>query len=361
MVTNVYHAADVGPVLSLIAVVLSTAIALVLAVSCYARARKRRRLADAEAAMLERSQEREGPLEEGEILLSGVVEHAPGHEVAVRVDVTQHGTESESSGTWSYRWEEVDREVIVKPFYVRLADGTRVRVLAPPDVEVADALDRKVLVSKSKRVLSAELIPGEAIHVHGRLERGEAVIPSREAGYRDAPREWQLVPAHGRMLLSSEPLGTGMAARAAFHRKYGRRAVFLVVILQLTFANFWIRTFASDEPAKVVQKELRVEEDSDGDPVERHFVILQVDGELADVHIDSNDFPRVSEHGTVAIRRGAFGWEIGGGGTLFFFHAIAAVLFSIALHIAYAFSRPASRPWYRRQVAHSGSGRLPGS
>lgn len=361
MITDVFARSDLGPVASAIAAVVASVLPVLLAVSCFLRARKRRRLAASEAAMLEHSQDRGSALAEGEILLSGVVEHAPDHDVAVRVDVTQHGTESESSGSWSYRWEEVDREIIVKPFYVRLADGTRVRVLAPSNVEVADALDRKVLISNTERVLSAELVPGEAIHAHGRLERGENVVPHREAGYRDAPREWQLVPSNGRMLLSSEPLGLGMSKRAAFHRRYARRAVFVFVVLQLSLANFWVRTFSSDEPVEIVKKEHRVEEDSDGDPVDRYYVIIGLDRALAEVDIDSDDFARLPATGKIAIRRGAFGWELGGGGALFFLHALAAVLFAFAIHIAYAIARPATRPWYRRRVAHSGSGRLPGS
>jgi len=122
---------------------------------------------------------------------------ADDHAVAVRIDVTQHGTEDESSGSYSYKWTETGRAIIVRPFYLELADGTRVRVLAPKNVQVADALDQKVLISNTVRKLSAELVPGETLHAQGWLERGSTRMPggeTRESGYRDATYEWQLVP-----------------------------------------------------------------------------------------------------------------------------------------------------------------------
>jgi hypothetical protein len=360
MVTDIYPIADFGPVISAIAVLVSSGLTLWLGIAGLLRARHRQRLADDGAAMLAKKHAG-GTLREGEILLSGVVEHAPDEEVAVRVDIHQTGTETESSGSWSHHWVETTREIIVKPFYLELADGTRVRVLAPPNVEVADALNRKVLVSNHERVMSAELVKGEAIHAHGYLERGEGAVPGKEMGYRDVEREWQLVPANGRMLLSSEPLGQGLAQRARFHRQHAIRALILCGVLQLSFVNYWIRTFGTSEPVKVMNKEIRVEEDSDGDLVNRYFLDLQIGSSLEEAHIDSEDFPKVEVGGEVAIRRGLFGWDVGAGGTLFFMHAVGAVFFALAAVVLYGLFRPASRPWYRRKrVDSTGSGRLPG-
>ncbi len=361
--TDIYPVSDAGPTLSWIIIAYTTVAMIVLAVLSLSRARRRKRLAVEAAAMLDPSHElRRGGLREGEVLLSGVVEHADDHEVAVRVDVTQHGTENLSSGSWSYSWTEVDRKIVVKPFYLKLDGGTRVRVLAPPNVEVADELDHKVLIARDHRVLSAELIPGETLHAQGTLERGGMMKPGGESGYREAEYEWQLVPTKGRMMLSSQPLGKGLEERARFHRRYGRLAVFALVVLQVMFANFYSRAMASDEVVEVLSKEHTTYEDSDGDTQHKYTVLVaHSDGKREELEVDDSDYHRVGKGSKIAVRTGVlYGSDLGGGPSLFFMTIVGALILSNALVIMYRVRRKQTRPWFRRKVNHSGSGQLPG-
>lgn len=338
-------------------VILTSVATLALIALTIVRIRKRRRLAREAASLLDTNV----TLHEGDVVLTGVVEHADNHDVAVKIDVTQHGTENESSGSWSYSWSEVDRKIVVKPFYLVLADGTKIRVLAPPDVEVADALDQKVFINHTNRVLSAELIPGEALHVQGRLERGSMLKPGGEAGYRDAQYEWQLVPSHGRMLLSSEPLGRGLEQRAQFHRGYLIRFSCVFITLQVMFANFYSRALAPDRVVMVVDKQYTQTTDDDGNPVDNYAVTLLIGTANESFDINLADYNRVLPGTDVVIRKGVLsGYELGNKPTLFFLTIVGALLIVPAFALIYAVRRTTTRPWFRRKVNHSGSGRLPG-
>lgn len=358
MITDVYPTADLGPTGSWMVVLVTSATTLAMIALSYARVLQRRKLAAEAAALLDAKT----TLHEGEVVLTGVVEHADDHDVAVKVEVTQHGTEACSSGSWSYSWTEINRAIVVKPFYLVLADGTRIRVLAPPNVEVADALDQKVLISRAHRVLSAELIPGEALHVQGRLERGSLLKPGGETGYRDAEYEWQLVPSRGRMLLSSEPLGSGLEKRAQFHRRYTIRFTVVFVLLQLIFANFYSRAAAPDRAVLILDKQHTVGTDDDGDRVDNFDVTLQIDHTNHQFAIDSSDFKRVQVGSNLVVREGMlFGWDLGGKPTLFFLSVAISLFLTFGVALIYKGRRASTRPWFRRRVNHSGSGQLPGS
>ncbi len=360
IVTDIHSSSDVGPTWSLCLVAFTSLSMLAVAALATFRARRRRRLAAAAAAMLEPGHElRAGGLREGEILLSGVVEHADDHDVAVRVNVTQHGDETCSSGTWSYTWTEIDRAIVVKPFYLALADGTRVRVLAPPNVEVADELDHKVLIARDHRVLSAELIPGETLHAGGTLERGDRAKPGGETGYRDTEYEWQLVPTRGRMLLSSEPLGRGILERMAFHRRYARYAMFLFVVLQLMFINFYVRSFASDRTVMVFANQRSAHRDDEGRISYSYELALLIDGKITEFSVYSKDWDRVERGTEIVVHRGIFGWEIGNAATLYFPNAAGTLLLTLSFLIVYRRRRRQTRPWFRRKVRHTGTGQLP--
>lgn len=362
MISNIYPVADIGPALSTFALVATSLATAAGAVVAWRRARERRRLAAEAAALLDpERQPRAGTLHEGATVLTGVVAHADDHDVAVRIDVRQQGDESESSGSWSYSWTEIDRKIVVKPFYLELTDGTRVRVLAPPTVEVADALDQKVLISRNQRVLSAELIPGETLHAQGWLERGSQQLrPGGEAGYRDAEYEWQLVPERGRMLLSSEPLGKGFEDRARFHGRYARRFVFVLVLIQLLFVQFYSRAFATDAVGTVARRVYSESTDSDGDTTHYYALVLQLPDAVEELQVDSDDWRRVHEGSQVVARRGILGYDLGGAPTVFFLTAILAVVFTLGLWSLYRARRTATRPWFKRRLKHSGSGMLPG-
>lgn len=91
-------------------------VAFVLAVRGGARWSRRAKLADA-------SVDPARPLVAGEAVLVGVVEAWPDAGPAVVVEIEQHGSEHESSGSWSHVWREIDRRMRVRPFYLRHASG----------------------------------------------------------------------------------------------------------------------------------------------------------------------------------------------------------------------------------------------
>jgi len=354
MTTDLYEANMLGPGTSLLVIAVCSLALISLAIVALARARRRAWLAADAAATMNSDR----VLHEGEIVLSGVVEHAPEQDVAVRVEVTQQGDERESSGSWSHSWREVDRRIVVAPFYLRLADGTRVRVEAPPDVDVADDLDRKVLVSRTSRVLSAELVPGESLHARGWLERGDAAMPGAGAAYRDVTWGWLLRPARGRMMLSSHPLGRGLQERAAFHRWYGRLVIVVFAGLQLWLSGYYALASGSVETAQIVDKHHTSYHDSDGDPHHHYDVVVRLGrGPLRTVDIDGSDFDRAE--GKVAVRHGALGWKLGAQPTLSFAGALVPLIGVILLWFTYRRRRQTTRPWFRRRVEHHGSGRLP--
>lgn len=357
MILDIRPIADLNPTASWIVVIGGSLLNLWMIIAATARVRQRRKLAREAAALLDHVHE----LREGEVVLTGVVEHADEHDVAVKIDITQHGTESESSGSWSHKWLEVDRKIVVKPFYLVLADGTKIRVLAPPNVEVADELDQKVMIRDDHRVLSAELVPGEALHAQGRLERGSILKPGGETGYRDAAYEWQLVPSHGRMLLSSEPLGSGLEARAGFHRRYAIRFACVFVLLQILFLNFYSRALAPDRAVMLSNKTIEESTDDDGDIVHTTHLILQIDRENHDFQVDRDDFDRAMPGTDIVVRKGLlFGWDLGNKPTLFIGNFIASILLGSMMWIIYLVRRKNTRPWFRRRMNSSGSGRLPG-
>lgn len=353
----VYEHGDVAPATALVAIVATSVVLLVLAVLARARARRRDRLAAEEAAAL---RDPAGALREGECVLSGVVEHAPGHDVAVRVEITQHGTESESSGSWSHRWTEVDRRVVVAPFFLKLPDGTRVRVEPPRDVDVADDLDRKVLISRRSRVRSAELVPGEVIHARGRLERGGDASPEAATGYRDVEWGWVLRPARRRMMLSSRPLGEGLRQRAVFHRFYSGVAVFVLAVFHVSLAGYYTRACGRVEQATVLDTKHERERDGDGDLVDTYLVTVKLSDRVRPTtrEVDADAYRSARAAETIPVRRGALNSSYGARPTAGTTHLLVAAIGTALLLIAYHRRRQGSRPWFRRRVDEQGSGRL---
>jgi hypothetical protein len=297
-------------------------------------------------------------VESSDVVLTGVVRHLDDHTVAVKVSIDQHGAESESSGSWSYTWTEIDREIVVKPFVLELADKTRVRVDAPPNVDVADALDQKVWIDRNHRVLSAELVPGERIWARGRLERGPAVAAS---GYRDVAWGWVLVPTRGQMLLSSEPLGQGLRDRARFHRLVGVIGLVLLAATQLTFLRFYARYLGHTETGTVTNTRYYTTTDDDGDSEDHYEVDVTLHDGLADTFsIGAGDYDLAKRAPALPVRRAsASNWELGSEATIGWWHGVPILFAPSAFLLLYRMARARSRPWFRRKLNESGSGHLP--
>lgn len=323
-------------------------------VACVLRSRRRVQLAvAAEASVVD-----DPPphlVEGADVVLAGTVRHHEDHDVAVKVSVHQEGTESESSGSWSHSWVEVDREIVVRPFLLELSNGQLVLVTPPRNVDVADALDQKVWINRNRRVLSAELVPGEKIYARGRLERSDVAAPG--GAYRDNAWGWALGPSRdGQMLLSSEPLGAGLRKRAAFHRRFAYWAVVLILVMTATLAGFYGRLFGHTETARVTNKSYYQTTDSDGDSHDHWSVTLRgEDREIAD-----DDYERVPTRIDIPIRVGSgSNWELGSSATIGIGRALFAFAYALLFWIPYRVRRRSSRPWFRRKVSSSHGGQLP--
>lgn len=347
-----YPASALAPALAMFAIAGSVIALVASAAAGFVRARRRDLLATtAEAALGDTSP----PLVDGcDVFLSGIVRHVEDHDVAVKVSVTQAGSESMSSGSWSHSWTEIDREIILAPFLLELPGGELVLVAPPKNVDVADALDQKVWINRNRRVLSAELVPGERIHARGRLERSDQAIAATM--YRDEQWGWSLRAADGQMLLSSEPLGAGLRQRAAFHRSYAWTAIGLLLATQLTLAKFYPRLGGRTEMVTVSRTQSWQTTDSDGD-VDDHYAIT-IRG--VRVEVDHGDYVNMSEGTTVPVRFASEdNWNLGASATISWGHGAYIVGLTIVFLLWYRSRRRSSRPWFRRKVNDQGPGRLP--
>lgn len=349
---DVYAEWAFPPVLAMF-VVAGSLLALVIGVVVASlRARRRTLLAaGAEASVGDEPP----PLVEGsDVVLSGIVRHHKEHEVAVKVSVTQSGTESESSGSWSHSWIEIDREIILAPFLLELSSGQLVLVEPPKNVDVADALDQKVWINRNKRVLSAELVPGEQIYARGRLERSDQATPG--GAYREVTWGWALGPTSGQMLLSSEPLGAGMRQRARFHRRNAWFALVLLVATQLSLVWFYGR-LAADPVVMVVQdKRFYISTDSEGDTTDHHMIKIRG----VEVEVDDDDYERILEGTKLPVRlASASNWNLGASATIRWWHGAIIAGAPFVFWIWYRSRRHSTRPWFRRKVDEECVGRLP--
>jgi hypothetical protein len=304
-------------------------------------------------------------LEPGSTVLQGTVERAEAATTTVRVEVDQVGEESESSGTWSHKWTEKDRRVIVEPFYMRLANGQRIRVEPNAEVCLVDAMDGMIRVDLMRRTRYAELTPGERVYAAGMLVQApdpEGMPDGR--GYR-APRVSLVLrpPPGAKMLLSSEPLGDRFRERAAFHRGWAWWILFAAFMLHTVFMGYHARRYLGiDTTAKITKLDHFTTKDDEGDEVDHYRVWMDpFGGSLVSDEVSSNTFAGLHEGDVVPVTvvPGAFATftAIGPPGTALGF-AWLAIPYLLVWWAHYRSREGATRPWYERRIEDLGSGKL---
>lgn len=314
-----------------------------------------------DAAIARAAHQADGELHEGPVIVAGKVEHARGKRTAVKVEITQTGTESESSGVWSHRWTEVDRRVRVKPFYLRRATGERIRVQPTEDVFLVDEMDGCILVNAIRRTRTVELVSGESVIAKGVLSR--AIDPEGgPVGDRQSAMGWLLQRSPREpILLSTEPLEQRFVRQRRFHFRWLVGFGVALIVTQLVLFQFHRRQFAGETvEAEVVVKRHYVTTDGDGDDEHNYEVTAQLPwGVNLFSRVDASDFEAVTKGGTVAVlhidtRFPVFGSQP----TLMFFHAVL-VLGALAFAIGrYLLALRRARPWWAGKVVNAGSGRL---
>ncbi len=243
--TDVQLASHLGPNLSFIVAWTYTALVLAAFVVCVARVRSyNKRGAQARAAHDPDDSEQGWSqlLSPGPTIVAGAVEYAKGEEQAVRVEITQEAEEYENSGSYSHKWIEKEREVSVRPFYLRLANGLRVRVEATKELFLVDDMDGVVFYNTRKRDRIVELVVGEEVTAEGVLHRDHDP-EGKGSGYRDT-RGWVLRPAGGgRISISSHPLEMRFKRWASFYRKFALLAFVMLAVGHMALSHYHLATW----------------------------------------------------------------------------------------------------------------------
>lgn len=326
-------------------------------------------------AAAERAFDPRAPLVNGHAMIVGQVELDEGAAgPAIEVVIRQRGRDWRGKHGWHHQWQETTREVRVRPFWVRLFSGQRVRVEPDERVVLRDDLSRVVRTSRLDRARVAELTPGETVHVTGSLFAAHA--PAMGAAYRAAAQEPVLRPSRlAPMVVSTERPGETSSARARFYRAWliGAAlaglalpaAVFpTVAVLALTgrtvsaqpdATRHWQRYHKpKNSPGYYVQhyglRSARAERD-------RTRVLTDECSVEAWSCVAAGECPEVRY--TVSALSDE--WvQIGDGPQLTTGRAVALGLAAFVLMLAFPLSVLGSRPWYfRRGVNDSGAGQLP--
>lgn len=188
-------------------------------------------------AKLEESFNPNAPLRDGVSVVFGRVETEDGGP-AVILRVHQRGREWQYKGQWNHAWEEVNRELHVRPFVLRTANGTTVRVEPPNPVQVQGEFKEIIRHSHTERTQVIELKNGADIHVYGALSG--AAQQSTSMAYR-AGGAMPVLSGSPRapMVISTEKLGETARGRAKVHRNMGiALASWLLIAIFAVFPQY---------------------------------------------------------------------------------------------------------------------------
>lgn len=307
----------------------------------------------------------DAPLAIGHRFIRGTVEYADGSELAVAVHVEQTGKEVQNKGKWSHSWKETNRQTHAVPFYVRCANGDRVRVEPGSDVLLVDEPARIVWKEKTLRKRIAELTVGETVIIEGVLIRGPDPEARGGHSYRDNTTGWIMRPARGeKMHLSAEDLGIRHEIRAKDYDSTGAVLRFLVIFIQLFFLTFYARNLlGTDSCAQVISKDTYVTKGKNSSTT-HYRVWLDVPGTdwgKVDRELDRDDYKKVDKGSILAFRRvNTSAWLSmpGYGSSLNIAALVTAIVFGL-IGVGVFLGTVYSRRWYEGRLDDAGSGRLP--
>ena len=306
----------------------------------------------------------EAPLKPGPAILYGAVEYAAGQGRAVRVEADQYGEEHENSGSWTTKWSERDRRVMVAPFYLRLANKQRVRVEPTEEVFLVDDMDGVIRVDLTSRIRVAELIPGEMTYAVGQLESGTDP-EAEDSAYRGGGRRLLLRARPGRPLyLSTRPLGDSLSRKARFDGLSAAIILLAGIVLQLIWTGFHARLWVGQTMEREVSGLHHfTTTDSDGDTYNHWRVTVAAEPGQAPLYEDVSvrDYLRLSK-GMKVPWRVVPGLPdlsaIGTGATVSAMSLMTLVFLIPAMAIFYLVRR-GLRPWYEKdEIVDAESGRL---
>jgi hypothetical protein len=162
---------------------------------------------------------------------------------AVSVRIHQGGTLSRyRDGALHHRWDELDRRIDARPFFLRLASGERVEVVPGDDVFLVAALGVEPggggerPQGEDERFRTAKLSHSDLVYACGRLA---PAVPG--VARRGAEDGYSLHPHQGKMLLSTERLEDRFVRRARFHKRWLLACVAAFLFTNgVLFGEYWL-------------------------------------------------------------------------------------------------------------------------
>lgn len=288
----------------------------------------------------------------GRACIHGTVERAPGASLTLSVAIRQQGRNFKGKrDQWTHAWSEISRAVHASPFYVRDAQGERIRVEPDDKTLLVDKLDRTVRHSATIRERFADLSEGEVVYVVGELARGR---DPAAGGYRDAESARVMRPPRGdRLIVSTEPLGARFERDAAQNRGWGLFCLGFIAVFAVVDIGFHARVFAGHVANGTVVEATA----HDG---KSSFCDLEV--ELAnEERVEVSTQRSVCRNAVIGQRVpvyvvGASSFAHAGRAPAL--HLASAVVAFIVLVLTVLLYHLRTRPWYEGKVVDSGSGKL---
>lgn len=279
---------------------------------------------------------------------------------AVRVTITEMGTESESKNRWTTTWTEIERTVQTTPFVVETRSGRTVRVEPTSDVKLVDDLEPAVRTSRERRTRSAALKEGETAIVLGRIETSIAA-GEHSAGFREPPRALVMRPDAGSMMISTHGLEAPLRLDARTRRNCAFVILATIVIAQLAAVRYHLALLDGHvAPAVVVSREQREVKDKKGSHYESTIVYrVSESGQEVRERVESRDYPTLTEGRTIPVRVSPLMTSFGGSATemgvvLFLPTLLEAGGILFCVWVVWT-----TRPWYeRKKLRSTRSGRL---
>lgn len=172
--------------------------------------------------------------------VKGVVEPDSTASPVAEVEIVQEANDHTLRNSKWHTWEERQRDVRVRPFYLRCDDGQVVLVEPSRDVLVIDDLELVATPHLPRRRIQRCVVDaGETVVVYGDLHR--AHHPRAQGTYRDAGEGFVLrAPDAGRMVLATDAIKVRHSERAASLHTWFR----FCGALWLAFAMFVLAPFA---------------------------------------------------------------------------------------------------------------------
>jgi hypothetical protein len=200
-------------------------------------------------ARIEMAWSRDPRLIDGPAVLQGVVE--TDGEDAITVSIVQHRRVwKDKQGRHHTQWIEKQREVVPRPFTVKLDDGRSVRVEPDERVDLRDRLESPERVGDDQRRRRARLQREERVWVAGVLHNASSA--RTQSAYRaGAPMAVLRPPRFGRLIVSTEAPGAHFTERADHHFGWFRGALITFAVAQLGLVGDFSLQAISGRPVSV--------------------------------------------------------------------------------------------------------------